>query len=211
MRHDIHAADIEGVAAADGVLTASGGKIFRAAVVARQLNKVCLVNFATLRNDPDGNGCRIGGIRLAQGEELFLDGNSGNIYHGRIAVIRERPEVEHAEAETWRRDMTIAGGFRSAPAPLGASRHNFRCSGHSRSGDFRRQMPVDLSQRHAGNAVGQHLPYEAIELIPLFAAKPQDEPCRLHPIERPRSHICETSPRGEAARHRCHPRWADWW
>jgi pyruvate,orthophosphate dikinase len=109
VRHDIHAADIEGIAAADGILTASGGKTSHAAVVARQLNKVCLVNCATLRIDPDGSGCTIGGIRLAQGEELTLDGNSGNVYRGRIAVIRERPEAELAEAETWRRAMTSAG------------------------------------------------------------------------------------------------------
>lgn len=102
VRPAIHTADIEGIAAADGVLTASGGRTSHAAVVARQLGKVCLVNCAALRFDSDGSGCTIEGTRLAEGEELTLDGNSGNVYRGRIEVIRERPESELAEMAKWR-------------------------------------------------------------------------------------------------------------
>ncbi len=109
VRNAIHAADIEAIAAADGILAASGGKTSHAAVVARQLNKVCLVNCAALRIDPDGGGCTLGGIRLAEGQELTLDGNDGSIYLGRIKVVRERPEAELAEVASWRRATATAG------------------------------------------------------------------------------------------------------
>jgi pyruvate, orthophosphate dikinase len=102
VRQDIHTDDIGGIAAAAGVLTASGGRTSHAAVVARELGKVCLVNCRELTIEGDGSGCAIAGVRLTEGEEVTLDGNSGHIYRGRIEVVRERPEAELAEVAKWR-------------------------------------------------------------------------------------------------------------
>lgn len=102
VRPDIFTEDIEGIAAASGILTASGGRTSHAAVVARQLGKVCLVGCTTLYFQPDGAGGNIGDVRISEGDELTLDGNTGTIYSGDLAVVRERPEAALAELARWR-------------------------------------------------------------------------------------------------------------
>lgn len=117
VRQDIHTEDIEGIAAAEGVLTASGGRTSHAAVVARQLGKVCLVNCRELRIGPEGSGCTIGKVQLTEGEEITLDGNSGNIYRGRIEIVQERPEAELAEIARWGQQAVVKSA-ESAPTGL---------------------------------------------------------------------------------------------
>jgi pyruvate, orthophosphate dikinase len=101
VRADLDTADIEGVAAAQGVLTTAGGRTSHGAVVARQLGKVCLVGCAGLAIDTAGRGCSIGGTRLAEGEAITLDGDAGRIYRGKLPVISERPVRELAEIAAW--------------------------------------------------------------------------------------------------------------
>lgn len=96
-RPDICTRDIEGIAAAQGILTAAGGRTSHAAVVARQLGKVCLVGCAALRLGPDGKSCVIGETRLTEGDSLTLDGDSGRIYAGLLGLVRERPDKALAE------------------------------------------------------------------------------------------------------------------
>lgn len=107
VRQAIEPDDIAAISAAQGVLTASGGRTSHAAVVARQLGKVCLVDCRELSLEPHG-GCTIGGVALAEGEEVTLDGSSGSIYRGRVALARERPLAELAELERWRRAAAAA-------------------------------------------------------------------------------------------------------
>jgi len=102
VRPDIFTDDIEGIAAATGVLTAAGGRTSHAAVVARQLGKVCIVGCTELHFKGPATECEISGVRLVEGDELTLDGNTGRIYQGRLEVVRERPEAELAELTRWR-------------------------------------------------------------------------------------------------------------
>lgn len=108
-RPDIGTEDIEGIAAARGVLTAAGGRTSHAAVVARQLGKVCLVACTALRIEADGASCYIGAERLSEGAELTLDANEGRVYRGRLSVVHERPEKALAEVAAWRRTASVAG------------------------------------------------------------------------------------------------------
>jgi pyruvate,orthophosphate dikinase len=103
IREDIATEDIEGLAAADGVLTATGGRTSHAAVVARQLGKVCLVGCTSLRIDPSQEHCMLGQEHLREGENVTLDGDQGRIYRGQLSVIHERPEYELVEVTAWRR------------------------------------------------------------------------------------------------------------
>lgn len=103
LREEIATADIEGFAAAAGILTVEGGRTSHAAVIARQLGKVCLVGCHALRLDPDRRRCAIGERIFHEGDELTLDGESGRVYAGALPVLRERPERELAELERWRR------------------------------------------------------------------------------------------------------------
>ncbi|SME96663.1 pyruvate phosphate dikinase [Tistlia consotensis] len=103
VRHDTSTDDVAGFAAADGILTAVGGRTAHAAVVARQLGKVCLVGCAALRLDPGGRSATLGERTIAEGDWLSLDGADGSVTLGRRAIVAEAPEAELAELERWRR------------------------------------------------------------------------------------------------------------
>jgi len=103
VRRDTETADIEGMVNATGVLTGAGGRTSHAAVVARQLGKVCLVACQGLTIDLNRRCCSIGGRTLHEGEFLTLDGNEGGIYPGQLEVVQERPERELARVADWRR------------------------------------------------------------------------------------------------------------
>jgi len=89
IRPDATTDDIEAMHVAEGILTAAGGRTSHAAVVARQLDKVCLVDCRELRFDQDG--ARLGEHRLRQGDWLTLDGNDGSIYVGQARFTVEKP------------------------------------------------------------------------------------------------------------------------
>lgn len=105
VRDDIATADIAGMAIAAGILTARGGRTSHAAVVARQLDKVCLVGCTALTIDGDHRTCVIGGRALRAGDWLTLDGNSGNVYAGRIPVVIDTPDEALETIARWQADM----------------------------------------------------------------------------------------------------------
>lgn len=102
VRQDTTTADIEGLAAAAGLLTASGGRTSHATVVARQLGIVCLVGCAALSIDLQARRCRIGETVLDEGDVLSLDGNTGAVYAGRLEPVTERPEQALATIRGWK-------------------------------------------------------------------------------------------------------------
>ncbi|QEX21310.1 pyruvate, phosphate dikinase [Hypericibacter adhaerens] len=102
VREDTVTADIAGMAVAAGILTARGGRTSHASVVARQLNKVCLVGCEALAVAADGRSCRIGGERLQEGDIVTLDGEGGGVYRAEVAVSEERPLAELAKVAAWR-------------------------------------------------------------------------------------------------------------
>jgi pyruvate, orthophosphate dikinase len=107
VRRELATADIASMAKAEGILTARGGRTSHAAVVARQLGKVCLVACADLTIDLDQRLCVIGGRTLAEGDFLSLDGNDGSIYPGRLEAISERPQRELEAVARWRRSLGV--------------------------------------------------------------------------------------------------------
>jgi len=100
--------DIAGIAAASGILTATGGRTSHAAVVARQLNKVCLVGCDALAVDPDGRHCTIAGEIFREGDVLSLDGHSGDVLAGEAHVEFERPVEALAKLAAWRKTASAA-------------------------------------------------------------------------------------------------------
>ena len=93
----------EGMALAAGILTASGGRTSHAAVVARQLDKVCLVACPELEIDLDNRRCKIGGTSLGEGDALSLDGNTGAVYLGSLTPLMEHPDRALDAIAIWRR------------------------------------------------------------------------------------------------------------
>jgi pyruvate,orthophosphate dikinase len=93
--------DIEGIGISEGILTARGARTSHAAVVARQMGKVCVVNCTELAIDTQKHRCTIGPASLREGEIISLDGNSGAVYRGRVKVIREKPDSLIEAVRTW--------------------------------------------------------------------------------------------------------------
>jgi pyruvate, orthophosphate dikinase len=92
VRHDTSTADVAGFAVAQGILTATGGRTAHAAVVAREMGKVCLVDCRALAIE--GQVATIGGQALREGDWIALDGDAGEISLGLRKVAVERsPEL----------------------------------------------------------------------------------------------------------------------
>ena len=101
VRQDISTDDLIGLAVSTGILTGRGGRTSHAAVVARQMNKVCIVGCRDLVLNGNKR-CRIGGESLSERDILSLDGHSGSIYSGKVAVVAERPVEMLAVVDRWR-------------------------------------------------------------------------------------------------------------
>ena len=93
VRHDAETRDIAALELADGLLTCRGARTSHAAVVARQLGKVCLVGCEAMVLDEAAGWLELNGTRLAQGDYLTLDGNTGLIHAGRARVVTTIPEA----------------------------------------------------------------------------------------------------------------------
>jgi pyruvate,orthophosphate dikinase len=102
VREDTSTDDVVGIAGAAGILTARGGRTAHAAVVARQMGKVCLVGCRELAIDLAKRNCSIGGKPLREGQVISLDGSAGEIYSGAVDIVRARPERELAAVASWR-------------------------------------------------------------------------------------------------------------
>jgi pyruvate,orthophosphate dikinase len=94
--------DIAGLSRSVGLLTATGSRTAHAAVVARQLGKVCLVGCPDLRIDLPRRRCRTGTQTLVEDETISLDGNTGAIYPGTLPIVTRRPDRELAIIAGWR-------------------------------------------------------------------------------------------------------------
>jgi pyruvate,orthophosphate dikinase len=102
VRTDVATADIAGIAVVAGVLTATGGRTSHAAVVARQMGKVCLVGCAALAIDEAAGRARLGDGVIREGDPLCLDGEAGTIYTGTPEIRSERPDALLAQVTAWR-------------------------------------------------------------------------------------------------------------
>ncbi|HEY7568597.1 MAG TPA: PEP-utilizing enzyme, partial [Gemmatimonadaceae bacterium] len=84
------------------VLTALGGRTSHAAVVARQMGKVCVVGCRTLRIDGDARRCWFGDRTFREGDVMMIDGDSGHVFEGRVRVVTEKPDEALATIARWR-------------------------------------------------------------------------------------------------------------
>ncbi|MBX9794462.1 MAG: pyruvate, phosphate dikinase, partial [Burkholderiaceae bacterium] len=84
VRRDAETGDIGALELAAGLLTQRGARTSHAAVVARQLGKVCLVGCAEMQLDEVGRSLQIGDTTLREGDVLTLDGNTGAVYAGAV-------------------------------------------------------------------------------------------------------------------------------
>jgi len=76
--------DLRGMIAAEGILTARGGVSSHAALVARQMGKVCVCGASAVHVDYQARVMEVGGQKFKEGDFLSIDGTSGEVYAGEL-------------------------------------------------------------------------------------------------------------------------------
>jgi len=89
IRRDADTADIAALQVSAGLLTRNGSRTAHAAVVARQMGKVCLVGCTDLVIDEAARTVSLGGSKLREGDPITLDGDAGAVYAGAMRTVTE--------------------------------------------------------------------------------------------------------------------------
>ena len=76
--------DLRGMIAAEGILTARGGVSSHAALVARQMGKVCVCGADEIIVDYNNRTVSVGDVTICEGDYLSIDGTSGLVYAGKV-------------------------------------------------------------------------------------------------------------------------------
>jgi len=86
VRNETSPEDLRGMIAAEGILTAKGGVSSHAALVARQMGKVCICGAAALQINYDKKTVSVAGHTFKEGDFLSIDGTAGTVYAGQLAT-----------------------------------------------------------------------------------------------------------------------------
>jgi len=87
VREETNPEDVEGMRAAEAILTARGGMTSHAALVARGWGKCCVVGCADVKIDLKARTLSLGGALLKEGDWISLNGSRGFIYTGKMALV----------------------------------------------------------------------------------------------------------------------------
>src|SRR5574344_1083919 len=87
VREETNPEDVEGMRAADGILTARGGMTSHAALVARGWGKCCIVGCESVKIDLEKGIVNIEGKQFHEGDTLSLNGSKGNVYDEVVKMI----------------------------------------------------------------------------------------------------------------------------
>ena len=93
--------DIEGMMAAQGILTVRGGMTSHAAVVARGMGRCCVSGCTEIAMDEENKVFTLAGKTYHEGDELSLDGSTGNIYDGLIPTKEATIAGEFGRIMAW--------------------------------------------------------------------------------------------------------------
>jgi len=98
--------DLRGMIAAEGILTARGGVSSHAALVARQMGKVCVCGAAALEVDYQARTVSVDGRSFKEGDWMSIDGTAGNVYAGQVKTAPSEivAALIHSDAAAQRTD-----------------------------------------------------------------------------------------------------------
>ena len=93
--------DIEGMKAAQGILTVRGGMTSHAAVVARGMGKCCVSGCSAIKMDEENKKFELAGKTYHEGDWISIDGSTGNIYDGIIPTVEASIAGEFGRVMAW--------------------------------------------------------------------------------------------------------------
>lgn len=174
--------DIDGMIASRGVLTTRGGMTSHAAVVARGMGKCCVAGCGDVDVDYRKQEMRVKGYVIKQGEQITLDGSSGEVFLGEVRTVE--PELDsfftrlmtmadkyrklgvRANADT-PKDAKVAREFGAAGIGLCRTEHMF--FGPDRI-DVVRQMIMAEGREERLVALEKLLPMQRTDFVGIFEA-----------------------------------------
>jgi pyruvate,orthophosphate dikinase len=114
--------DLHGMVAAQGILTSHGGKTSHAAVVARGMGKPCVCGADALRIDAEHKVAHAGGVDIHEGDVISIDGTTGNVALGAVALVSPKPSGEFSTILGWADEFRRLGVRANADTPDDAVR-----------------------------------------------------------------------------------------
>jgi pyruvate, orthophosphate dikinase len=190
--------DLRGMIAAEGILTARGGVSSHAALVARQMGKVCVCGASNVRIDYQKRTLSANGTMLKQGDYISIDGTAGDVFAGEVAtapseivqVLVDRsldPKKsityqEYARLMKWTDEFRTLGVRTNADTPeqvvnavafgaegIGLCRTEHMFFEGDRI-DAMREMILAGTKDERARALAKLLPYQRADFIGIFTA-----------------------------------------
>ncbi len=198
--------DIHGMHAARGIVTARGGMTSHAAVVARGMGRPCVAGAGGITVDYNQQTLRAGGHTVQAGETITLDGATGEIFVGNVAMIEPPLSGDFGTLMEWADQIRRLGVRANAETPLDAeAARRFGAEGiglcrtehmffdPERIGAVRQMiMANDEGSRRA--ALGRLLPHQRDDFAALFRIM-ADLPVTIRLLDPP---LHEFLPHGDA-------------
>ncbi len=122
VRDETNPDDVHGMYAAEGILTARGGKTSHAAVVARGAGKPCVVGAEAVRINMSSRSFEAEGRTVKEGDVISLDGSSGVIAMGAVTLVEPKPSKEFVTLLEWADSVRKLGIRANADTPEDAKR-----------------------------------------------------------------------------------------
>ncbi len=113
--------DIEGMHAAEGILTVRGGMTSHAAVVARGMGTACVSGCGEIVIDEEAKTFAIAGNTVKEGEYISLDGSTGNIYIGDISTVEASISGNFERIMAWADEIRTLKVRTNADTPADAA------------------------------------------------------------------------------------------
>ena len=174
--------DIEGMMAAQGILTVRGGMTSHAAVVARGMGTCCVSGCTEIAMDEENKVFTLAGKTFHEGDELSLDGSTGNIYDGIIATKDAEIAGEFGRIMAWADQYRTLKVRTNADSPrdakkareLGAEGIGLCRTEHmffeaDRIAAFREMICADTAEERE-TALAKILPYQQSDFEKLYEA-----------------------------------------
>ena len=172
LREETNPEDVEGMRAAEGILTARGGMTSHAALVARGWGKCCIVGAGGLHVDAASKTAKIPGtpIVIKEGDVITLNGTKGHVYTGAIALMdaTENPRFQQfmAIVDKFRKmgvrtnaetpaDAKIARDYGAEGIGLFRTEHMFYGKGSEEPLFLLRKMILSEGERERINALNE--------------------------------------------------------
>ena len=97
VREETNPEDVEGMRAAEGILTARGGMTSHAALVARGWGKSCVVGASDLQIDVANKTMKVGDRVFREGDVLTINGSAGTVYDGALPLVEPSAGEDYAQ------------------------------------------------------------------------------------------------------------------